>query len=107
MVSHRSGRLGRRPRRQGAVISSDSMFLRVSKAGIAMKQTQWSLRYFGPGKRFLGSADGNVAIIFAVALVPMVLVTLGVVQYTLAISAQTKLNAVADAAALQAVSNPA
>jgi Flp pilus assembly protein TadG/uncharacterized protein YegL len=72
-----------------------------------MKQTQWSLRYFGLGKRFFGSADGNVAIIFAVALVPMVLVTLGVVQYTLAISAKTKLDAVADAAALQAVSNPA
>jgi Flp pilus assembly protein TadG len=72
-----------------------------------MKQTQWSLRYFGLGKRFFGSADGNVAIIFAVALVPMVLVTLGVVQYTLFISAKTKLDAVADAAALQAVSNPA
>ncbi|MFX9161862.1 pilus assembly protein TadG-related protein, partial [Acinetobacter baumannii] len=41
------------------------------------------------------------------ALVPMVLATLGVVQYGLAISLRTKLNAIADAAALQAVSNPA
>jgi Flp pilus assembly protein TadG len=72
-----------------------------------MSQQQCSRRYFELGKRFFGSADGNVAIIFAVALVPMVLVTLGVVQYTLAISAKTKLSAVADAAALQAVSNPA
>ena len=51
--------------------------------------------------------NGNVAMIFAIALVPMIMATLGVIQYGFAISAQTKLNTVADAAALQAVSNPA
>ena len=57
--------------------------------------------------RFRLARGGNVAIIFAVALVPMVMATLGVIQYGLAVSARTKLNTVADAAALQAVSNAA
>ena len=57
--------------------------------------------------RFRRARGGNVAIIFAVALVPMVMATLGVIQYGLAISARTKLNTVADAAALQVVSNAA
>ncbi|ERF82967.1 MAG: hypothetical protein C207_03826 [Bradyrhizobium sp. DFCI-1] len=64
-------------------------------------------RLLSVAKRFRGARSGNVAIIFAFALVPMVLATLGVVQYGLAISLRTKLNAIADAAALQAVSNPA
>jgi Flp pilus assembly protein TadG len=59
------------------------------------------------GKRCLSNTDGNITIIFAFALVPMVLATLGVVQYSLVISAKTKLDAVADAAALQAVSSAA
>jgi Flp pilus assembly protein TadG len=58
-------------------------------------------------RRFLRAKSGNVAIIFAVALVPMVMATLGVVQYGMAISIRTKLNTVADAAALQAVSSMA
>jgi Flp pilus assembly protein TadG len=53
------------------------------------------------------ATSGNVAIIFAVAMIPMVMATLGVVQYAMAISTRTKLNAVADAAALQAVSSSA
>jgi Flp pilus assembly protein TadG len=57
--------------------------------------------------RFRRARGGNVAIMFAVALVPMVMATLGVIQYGLAVSARTKLNTVADAAALQAVSNAA
>jgi Flp pilus assembly protein TadG len=58
-------------------------------------------------RRFLRANGGNVAIIFAVALVPMVLATIGVIQYGMAISIRTKLNTVADAAALQAVSRAA
>jgi Flp pilus assembly protein TadG len=57
--------------------------------------------------RFRRARGGNVAIIFAVALIPMVMATLGVIQYGLAVSARIKLNTVADAAALQAVSNAA
>jgi Flp pilus assembly protein TadG len=59
------------------------------------------------GRRLRPETGGNVAIIFAVAMIPMVMATLGVIQYAMAISAKTKLNAVADAAALQAVSKPA
>jgi Flp pilus assembly protein TadG len=62
---------------------------------------------FKAGKRLRPATNGNVAIIFAVAMIPMVMATLGVVQYGMAVSARTKLNAVADAAALQAVSKPA
>src|SRR3981081_4883769 len=72
-----------------------------------MSREQFLRRLSEVGRRFVSTADGNVAIIFAVALIPMVMATLGVVQYSLAISARTKLNAVADAAALQAVSNAA
>jgi Flp pilus assembly protein TadG len=56
------------------------------------------------GRQFRTATSGSVAITFAVAAVLMMLATLGVVQYGLAVSARTKLNAVADAAALQAVS---
>jgi Flp pilus assembly protein TadG len=72
-----------------------------------MSREQFLRRLSEVGRRFVSTADGNVAMIFAVALIPMVMATLGVVQYSLAISARTKLNAVADAAALQAVSNAA
>ncbi len=58
-------------------------------------------------RHFISRTDGGVAITFAFALVPMVLATLGVLQYALLISTRTKLNAIADAAALQAVSNVA
>jgi Flp pilus assembly protein TadG len=64
-------------------------------------------RLFETGERFGSARDGNVAIIFAVATIPMVMATLGVIQYETAVSVKTKLNAVADAAALQAVSQPA
>lgn len=62
---------------------------------------------FGILKRYVSRTDGGVAITFAFALVPMALATLGVLQYALLISTRTKLNAIADAAALQAVSNVA
>jgi Flp pilus assembly protein TadG len=58
-------------------------------------------------ERWRSATGGNVAVIFAAAMIPMVMTTLGVVQYEMAVSARTKLNAVADAAALQAVSKPA
>src|ERR1700761_6344473 len=64
-------------------------------------------RLFEAAKRLRSAKGGNVAIIFAVAMVPMVMATLGIVQYEMAIATRTKLNAVADAAALQAVSKPA
>jgi Flp pilus assembly protein TadG len=56
---------------------------------------------------FRAATSGNVAISFAVAFLLLLLATLGVAQYALALSIRTKLNAVADAAALQAVSSPA
>jgi Flp pilus assembly protein TadG len=66
-----------------------------------------SHRIVAAGRRFVRAKGGNVAIIFGVALVPMVMATLGVLQYSFAVSVQTKLNSLADAAALQAVSNAA
>jgi Flp pilus assembly protein TadG len=59
---------------------------------------------FRAGPQFRTATSGSVAITFALALVLMMLATLGVMQYGLALSARTKLNAIADAAALQAVS---
>jgi Flp pilus assembly protein TadG len=72
-----------------------------------MSQGRTLHRLLEAGKRLSSAKGGNVAVIFAVALVPMVMATLGVVQYETAVSVRTKLNAVADAAALQAVSRPA
>lgn len=57
--------------------------------------------------RFARARDGSVVVLFAVALIPMLLVALGALQYSLALGARAKLNAIADAAALQAVSNVA
>lgn len=59
------------------------------------------------GRGFRAATSGNVAITFAIALMLLMLASLGVVQYALALSVRTKLNAVADAAALQAVSSRA
>jgi Flp pilus assembly protein TadG len=65
-----------------------------------MSQGRTLHRLLEAGKRLGSAKGGNVAIIFAVALIPMVMATLGVVQYETAVSVRTKLNAVADAAAL-------
>jgi Flp pilus assembly protein TadG len=59
------------------------------------------------GRRLLSGTDGGIAVVFAFSMVPMVLATLGVVQYGLAVSTKTKLDAIADAASLQAVSSVA
>jgi Flp pilus assembly protein TadG len=72
-----------------------------------MSDQRPSNRFVAAGRRFLPAKGGNVAIIFAVALVPMVMATLGIIQYGMAVSIRTKLNTVADAAALQAVSSAA
>jgi Flp pilus assembly protein TadG len=57
--------------------------------------------------RFRDDRGGSVIILFAAALIPILLVTFGALQYSMAVGARAKLNAIADAAALQAVSTPA
>jgi Flp pilus assembly protein TadG len=54
-------------------------------------------------RRFAKSERANVAVIFALALVPTVFLTGMGVDYTLAVDRETELNAAADAAALSAV----
>ena len=54
-------------------------------------------------RRFARSERANVAVIFALALVPTIYLTGMGVDYTLAVDRQTELNAAADAAALSAV----
>ena len=54
-------------------------------------------------RRFAKSERANVAVIFALALVPTVYLTGMGVDYTLAVDRETELNAAADAAALSAV----
>jgi Flp pilus assembly protein TadG len=61
----------------------------------------------GAAKRFLSSASGSVAIIWAFSLFPALLLLSGVLQYSMSLSAENKLNAIADAAALAAVSSAA
>ena len=58
-------------------------------------------------KRFLAHQGGNIALMWAASLFPAVLLFSGALQYSIALSAQTKLNAIADAAALSAVSSSA
>lgn len=53
-------------------------------------------------RRFTGDAGGNVAIIFAVALVPMIALAGAAVEYSSISNARAKLQAAADAAALAA-----
>src|SRR5271166_4157821 len=53
--------------------------------------------------RFAANREGNVAIIFALALVPMIFLTGMAMDYTLALRKNAQLNAAADAAALAAV----
>src|SRR5579872_6260983 len=52
---------------------------------------------------FLGGRDANVALAFAVAAVPITLLTGMGVDYTLAIDRQVQLNAAADAAVLAGI----
>ena len=66
-----------------------------------------SNRVIAAATRFARAKGGNVAVIFAVALLPMIMTTFGILQYGFALSVQTKLNSLADAAALQAVSSAA
>ena len=54
-------------------------------------------------RRFAKSERANVAVIFSLALVPMVYLTGMGVDYTLAVDREAQLNAAADAAALSAV----
>ena len=61
----------------------------------------------GLAKRFRSNASGNIALMWAVSLFPVLLAFSGALQYSIAVSAETKLNALADAAALSAVSNAA
>lgn len=58
-------------------------------------------------RRWRDDRRGGVALGFAVSMIPMALATLGVVQFAMIIATRTKLNAIADAAALQAVSSVA
>ena len=58
----------------------------------------------GLGK-FLGERRGNVAVLFGLAAVPMVMMTGMGIDYGFAVERQTRLNAIADAAALAGVSS--
>jgi len=64
-------------------------------------------RLFQAVRRFAAHAGGNTAIIFGVCLLPATLLILGGIQYSMVESAATKLAAIADAAALWAVSKSA
>ncbi|MDQ2083973.1 pilus assembly protein TadG-related protein [Xanthobacteraceae bacterium Astr-EGSB] len=57
----------------------------------------------GEAKRFLGDERGNIVILFSLALIPLLLLAGGAVDYSRASSAKAKFNAAADAAALSAV----
>lgn len=57
-------------------------------------------------KRLAGDARGGVMVLFAFALLPMIFVTGMTIDYTRAARLRTKLNAVADASALAAVTQP-
>jgi hypothetical protein len=59
--------------------------------------------FAGLYRRFVKSEQANVAIIFALALVPTVYLTGMGVDYSFAVDRETELNAAADAAALSAV----
>jgi Flp pilus assembly protein TadG len=56
---------------------------------------------------FLGDERGSVAIIFALALIPLTLAVGAAVDYSLAARIKAKLDAAADAAALAAVNKSA
>jgi len=56
-------------------------------------------------RKYLGEQRGNVAILFGLAAVPMVMVTGMGIDYGFALERQTQLNAIADAAALAGVSS--
>jgi Flp pilus assembly protein TadG len=59
------------------------------------------------GWRLLAAEGGNVAIIFGIAVIPIVILAGGVVDYSRASSAKAKFNAAADAAVLAAVNKSA
>ncbi|WP_092168834.1 TadE/TadG family type IV pilus assembly protein [Bosea sp. OK403] len=58
-------------------------------------------------RSFLSDRSGNVFILFAIALVPILALTGGLIDYTQAANARIQLNAAADSAALAAVSQAA
>ncbi|HEX7782096.1 MAG TPA: pilus assembly protein TadG-related protein [Sphingobium sp.] len=57
-------------------------------------------------RKIIGDQHGNVLMMFGFALVPMMFSTGMVIDYSRAAKMQTKLNAIADAAALSAVTTP-
>jgi Flp pilus assembly protein TadG len=58
----------------------------------------------GEANRFLDDERGNIVVLFSLALIPLLLLAGGAVDYSRASSAKAKFNAAADAAALSAVS---
>lgn len=56
-----------------------------------------------PMRRLIGDREGNVAIIFALSLIPIVFLTGMAMDFSSATSKRIRLNAAADAAALSAV----
>jgi Flp pilus assembly protein TadG len=59
------------------------------------------------GRRFLAAERGNVALMFSLALIPIVVLAGGAVDYSRASSAKAKFNAAADAGVLAAVNKAA
>jgi Flp pilus assembly protein TadG len=58
----------------------------------------------GEAKRFVGDERGNILVLFSLALIPLLLLAGGAVDYSRASSAKAKFNAAADSAALSAAS---
>jgi len=79
----------------------------MSKPLLMCRLRQATRRFFAAQRRLVVAEDGNVAIIFSLALIPLLLLAGGAVDYSRASAAKAKLNAAADAAALAAVNKAA
>jgi Flp pilus assembly protein TadG len=72
-----------------------------------MTMPAWIREWRNAGRRFLAAEAGNITIIFGLALIPVVLLAGGAVDYSRSSSAKAKFNAAADAAVLAAVNHAA
>jgi Flp pilus assembly protein TadG len=73
----------------------------------SVRSTPPSRRFASALAQFAAQEAGNISIMFAAGLLCLLLLGVGVLQYSSAFSARSKLNAIADGAALSAVSSSA
>jgi Flp pilus assembly protein TadG len=76
-------------------------------AGVAVLLARLAGNLWEAARSLLASAGGGVAVIWAASLLPAIMLFAGALQYSAAFSAQDKLDAIADAASLAAVSSAA